>query len=216
MIPSTFFRLKLDTDLLEAVSDRRDGVALLSEALANNHATGKYREFIRFFERAFGLKISQLHKKLSQFLEKSDLGYKHDEIKNWISFRNEATHADNNNALVFESDVLKLIPRMEQAAYDILLNKKNWGMRSQERREIWRPKAATLNDCKSMYVTKGDSTKAVMQLFDDFQSYIFYFQGAIKHLLSKTVWSKWAVSLETLQENEPAWASRFDLQVRPD
>src|SRR5215207_1557512 len=46
----------IDMDVtIELSSDRSDGVALLAEALAHEHPTGRFHELVRLFERAFRL-----------------------------------------------------------------------------------------------------------------------------------------------------------------
>jgi len=134
-VPDAIFRIELNEKMLECLSDRLDGVALLAEMLSHTHSTGKYHELIRFFECAFQLSPTKMDKKLSQFLRKSGLGYDRDEVKTWLEIRNAATHADrkNDKNFVVELDVTKFIPRMEQAAYDVLLNKVKWRDRSQDK-----------------------------------------------------------------------------------
>jgi hypothetical protein len=45
--------VEITQDMLSDLEDRRDGVSLLAEALANSHETGRFRELARFYERAF-------------------------------------------------------------------------------------------------------------------------------------------------------------------
>jgi hypothetical protein len=94
-IPDARFTLELEENLINSLSDRLSGVALLAEALAHTN------------------------------------GYTRDEIKQWVQFRHPATHADlrTTHELVFEADIVRYIPRMEQAAYDLPL----------DRRNIWSP-----------------------------------------------------------------------------
>lgn len=192
-VPDVRFRLEIDEKLLMALSDRLDGVALLSEALAHNHPTGRYHEFIRLYERAFQLSISQLDKKLFQFLRDSELGYERDEIKTWIQLRDAATHADErkSNHLVLESDVTRFIPRMKQAAYDLLLNKKVWRDRSSERRNFWKPVVVTISRQNAIQLTKGKAASFQFQAFDEFKSYPLDLNSGLNPL-PKDVWSKWA------------------------
>jgi hypothetical protein len=59
--------VEITQDMLSDLDDRADGVALLGEALANDHETGRFRELARFFERAFraaplrGFRLEWLH-----------------------------------------------------------------------------------------------------------------------------------------------------------
>lgn len=193
VIPDARFRLDIDEKLLTVLSDRLDGVTLLSEALAHSHATGKYHEFIRLYERAFQLSISQLDKKLSKFLNGAELGYEREEIKNWLQLRDAATHADEKKShhLVLESDVTRFIPRMEQAAYDLLLNKTVWRDPSSERRNVWKPVVATVSRQDDIRSTKGQSGSFQFQAFDEFKSYPLDLNGFLNSL-PDNAWSKWA------------------------
>jgi hypothetical protein len=111
--------------LFDALTGRMDGVALMAEALAHNTASGKMRDFVRLFECAFQRQFSVLGKKLSQTLHPR-FGYLREEIEEWISKRDPLTHADSKRAkeILFDTDVHNIIHRVEQAAIDVLFNKK--------------------------------------------------------------------------------------------
>jgi hypothetical protein len=190
-IPDARFKLELDGDLIKSLSDRLNGVALLAEALANKNATGKYHEFVRLYELAFRLPMTQLDKKLSQFLSSANLGYTRDEIKQWIQFRHPATHADlrTTHELVLEADIMRYIPRMEQAAYDLLLNKTTWQTGDTDRRNIWSPEVATTSSKYAMQLTQGKGAEFQLQVFDEFKSYPLDLQGILSSL-PEGFWSK--------------------------
>jgi hypothetical protein len=185
------FKLKLDDELIESLSDRLSGVALLAEALAHNNATGKYHEFVRLYELAFLLPMTQLDKKLSQFLLGANLGYTRDEINQWIQFRHPATHADLRitQELVFEADIVRFIPRMEQAAYDLLFNKNRWQTSDIDRRNTWKPDIATPSSKFDIQVTKGKKAEIRIQAFDEFNSYPLDL-SAVLSSLPKGFWPK--------------------------
>lgn len=124
--------------------DRIDGMAMLSEAHSQNHSTGKLHEFVRFFERAFGLSSYKLVKAMTNFFSNTIYGYTELEIKHWIiTLRDPATHADRGNPIVLESDVRPHIERIEQAVYDVLFNKIKWHDDSIQRRNFYVPIAGT-------------------------------------------------------------------------
>ena len=62
------FQIPVDSDLVSGLQDRLDGVALLAEAYSHSQESGRYNEYVRFFEAAFALQFSQIQKKLMQFL----------------------------------------------------------------------------------------------------------------------------------------------------
>ena len=133
--------IPIDDETLGGIADRIDGVRLLAEALSHAHAAGQFRDLIRFFELAFGLPYNKLNKKLMQFLAGSSAEYRRDEIDQWLAYRDPVSHADMTKTpfVAFGSDVASFIPRMKQAGYDVLLNKKDWHSSSRLRRSLWRP-----------------------------------------------------------------------------
>lgn len=129
--------------LLNLGDDRSSGISLLSSALSNSNGLGRFVGFCRLFEDAFALSVSQVDNKLTQFLASNpvDLHYTRAEVKGWLSNRDGASHGDLSVATkhVMESDVLGFLPRMQQAAIDVLLNKNSWHSNSRERRGHGRP-----------------------------------------------------------------------------
>lgn len=61
-------RMELDGAVLNRLSDRDDGVALMAEALGAGHATARFHEFVRLFERAFATPSRELIEPLCDFL----------------------------------------------------------------------------------------------------------------------------------------------------
>jgi hypothetical protein len=52
---------KLDESVVNSLIDRIDGVQLLAEACSHDHATGRFHELARFFERAFAKTVWLSH-----------------------------------------------------------------------------------------------------------------------------------------------------------
>ena len=73
------------------------------------------------------------------------------------SASSSATHADVRRRFVLESDVRPVTSRMEQAAFDVLLNKRAWREPSLERRGAWVPVAGTRNPSGATYVFRKTS-----------------------------------------------------------
>jgi hypothetical protein len=158
--------------MLATLNDRLPGVALLAEAYAHNTASGRYREWVRFFEAAFSREFTSLGKKLSQTLNPM-LGYTRGEIEAWISKRHPFIHADGKQAttLLMERDARGIARRMEQAALDILFNKRHWGTWSSERSEVWRPTAWTTGPIHGHVVQPTEDTKIAFRIIDEFGIY---------------------------------------------
>ncbi len=161
------------TDMVEPLNDRQDGVALLAEALQHVHATGRFHEFLRLFERAFRLGPYHLIDPLSLFLQGAELGYTRQEVERWlIGLRHPATHADRRDEFLLESDIQPVIDRMEQAAYDVLFNKADWRDASAERRTVWVPLGGTRSaDSRELFVKHDVQSELRTAVFDGFFAY---------------------------------------------
>jgi hypothetical protein len=160
-----------DETLAEALKDRLDGAALLAEALSHSHPTGRFHELLRLFERAFRSPPGRLTQPLSAFLATARHGFDRDEIAGWLKLRGPATHADSRPGFLLEADVRPVIARMEQAAYDVLLNKAEWRSTSTARRDAWQPSAGTKSTGVDLFLSKGEDVVIGFQVLDPFLSY---------------------------------------------
>ena len=166
---SVLTQIPLEPQLLQGLSDRLDGVALMAEALSHGLESGRFREYVRIFECGFGMAFSEVSRKLSQFLHPT-FGYTRAEIDAWVRMRDPLTHADRrySTEIIFDSDVRKVTQRMKQAAYDILLHKAVWHDRSRSRRALWSPPAATTSASTDLVIHRGSTPTMRFQLFDEF------------------------------------------------
>ena len=153
--------IELTDEVQRGLRDRLDGVALLAEALAHAHATGQFHEFGRLFERAFAVPMSKVAGPLTAFL-RPKFGYTDDEVKHWTeTLRDLATHADVRPSFVLESDIRPVIARIQQAAYDVLLDKQSWRSSDPARRELWSPPAGTTSASGDMFIVQGSEGVAM-------------------------------------------------------
>lgn len=162
---------------LHELSDRHDGAMLLAEALSAKTATGQVHEFIRFFERAFGTSGRKLIDPMCSFLSVTFFNYNRDEIENWIDLRDSATHADKRNELAYAIDSSWKTARLEQAAYDILLNKLHWRSASSDRRHSWIPINGTVSADNDFFLKKGFDQNWTMQIYDAFRKFPLHAAG---------------------------------------
>jgi hypothetical protein len=171
------FSVRLEERHLEALADRLEGAALVAEALANPHLTGRFHELVRLFELAFAENGNRLVLHVADFLGAWPLpGYSKTEVKRWlIRLRNPATHVDRagRNGIVLEVDLRSVIGRMTMAAYDVLLNKRDWGNRSVDRRDVWRPDTGVLGPTGDQVFVRQHSTPAPLeaQILDGFGAF---------------------------------------------
>ena len=172
-IPSVRYKISKDL-MVQAFEDRLDGVALLAEALSQEHATGRFHEFIRLFERAFKLSSDKLVEALTEYLSGAGLGYTKEEVKKFAKdLRDPATHADGKYQAYFvlQSDVRPVIRRMEQAAYDVLLNKADWHNPTTKRKTVWSPPAGTSSAGADIFIVQGKDIELHFQILDEFGAY---------------------------------------------
>lgn len=167
------FRIDLDEEAINALDDRPDGVALLAEALAHQHATGQFHELVRLFERGFARASNGLLDPLANFLAKADQGYIRGEVEKWVvGLRHPATHADVAAEFATEADIRPVVSRMTMAAYEVLFNKNTWRSPASGRREVWKPSAgSSAPDSNDIFLTKGQAAELRFQLLDQFGAY---------------------------------------------
>lgn len=172
--------LDLDESALNELQDRLDGVELLIEVLAQDHATGRYRDLIRLFERAFKLPPGKLTDAVAAFLDPR-FGYTKEELRDWFeTHRDPATHADQRNEFSVEADVRPVVDRMEQAALDVLFNKQHWRDDSADRRAVWTPRSGSEGPDGQVFVTRGDSPPPLLgQVLDEFGCFTMNLGGVI-------------------------------------
>jgi hypothetical protein len=174
-------------DLISNVNkfrDRLDGIALYAEALCHTHRTGRFHEHIRLLERGFGLSGRSLIRPLSEYLPPS-MGYTSNEVERWIGIRDAATHADKRNQIVFENDISWILGRIEQASYDVLINKANWRKPDVARRGVWVKAVATCNSEFDFYGTRGVEWKLEFQMFDYFRRFPLHATASLASLPDK-------------------------------
>jgi hypothetical protein len=162
---------KIDINLF---LDRLDGLSLLSEALSHQHATGRFHDLIRFFERSFNKTGNGLHNPMYQFLSGANLKFSKKEVGKWTNeLRNPTTHA-KDKLFLMELDVLPFVERMELAAYDILLNKLKWNNHSSERKNSWQPDYGP-GDCGyQIFIKEGiPNANSLLFVFDSLGVYGF-------------------------------------------
>jgi hypothetical protein len=162
-----------DDDCLQHLADRLDGVALLAEALTQDHAVGRARELYRFFERAFACNEKYLGKFLKEFLRGTPHNFSDTEINRWIKSRGRTIHADRSDEFFLERDCRLISQRMEEAAFDILFNKEEWRSRTAARRIAFPiPIGTTSYNCRDMFKRPSAEVPIAYQFLDAFSSYV--------------------------------------------
>ncbi len=161
-----------DIIMKEPLLDRQEGCEFLAVALSQESVVGQLHEYVRLFERAFALNSNKLVDALHVFLSKSDVVYHKDEIKKWIiELRDGSTHADRRNKLIYESDVIRVIVRVRQAAYDVLFNKSAWHDPTIVRRKTYQASMGLLEDNEPYTIVNNPSFEGITQIMDPFNSF---------------------------------------------
>ena len=170
--------------------DREDGLALLAEALSHEHPTGQFHEYLRLFERAFGLGPTDLVLPLSTFLEAAGQGFTKSEVEDWLlRLRHPTTHADRRPIFFLESDIRPVTWRMRQAAYDVLFNKALWRDDAPSRRDGWSPPAWMSAPREAPIIAReGGAFRAQLQWLDDFGVFPFDFEAEVRALIPEGWW----------------------------
>lgn len=180
------WNIKWSPEIADALSDRMDGVAMLSEAFSGGGESGMYREFVRFLELAFTLSFHdrRLARKLSQFLGQVGYGYDRNEINEWVKLRHPSTHADLKKTkwIALTSDVRQVVLRMQQACLDVLFNKERWRDQSSSRRQVWVPDAITTSRSGNLVVKQGSKKVSILfRSYDEFGVYPRIINISIDH-----------------------------------
>jgi len=166
-------RVPLSEARPEWFKDRLLGVSLLSDAIASRVPVGKYRDLVRLFEHAFRLSSTKISKRLAGFLDFRNRGYSRSEVEAWMRPRNPLSHGDEQDEFPHEADVRLLLPRMEEAAIDVLFNKAVWRDSSTARRTAWHPPLWTESrDMSRLVGIRGREWQIVSQLLDSFGRYL--------------------------------------------
>jgi hypothetical protein len=164
--------IPVEPALFAQLGDRPDGIALLSEALAHDRLLARFRDLFRVFERAFRKAPTPLVPLLAEFLgRRPRLGYDESEVERWKRIRHKASHADRRR-FALEADVRPVYARVLLAAYEVVLNKRNWASSSVERDARWSPSTGVLDrDGHDVFVVQGSQPPLGGTLYDGFDAY---------------------------------------------
>jgi hypothetical protein len=91
---------------------------------------------------------------------------------------------------------------MLEAAYDVLLNKRDWRSPTSERRNLWEPVAGSSEPENATFLTQGKAAWVTLQLLDGFDAYPLVLAGPFESLLPPGVWLKGDADGGVLQRSE--------------
>ena len=87
-----------------------------------------------------------------------------------------------------DADARRIVGRMLQAGYEVLMNKRLWRDPSSERRELWRPAAGSSGAGSDIFVAQGKAANLSFQFLDGFDSYPLVLAGSFDPLLPRAAW----------------------------
>jgi hypothetical protein len=134
-------RLQLDCspEFMVQFNDRAQSVYMVAEALAATDSSSRFKSCIRVFESAFRSQFEVgISKKLARVLEGGPVPVTRQDIEGWAKLRGGLVHADLKKAKahLFSRDVGHVVERLEAAAIDVLMHKKEWGSGDTARRSL--------------------------------------------------------------------------------
>jgi hypothetical protein len=77
---------------------------------------------------------------------------------------------------------------MQNAGYEVLLNKKNWRNPSSERRDLWRPTTGSTGTGSNLFITRGASAALTFEPLDGYESYPLVLAGPVDEVLPRAAW----------------------------
>jgi hypothetical protein len=170
---------RLTEDEMNQLADRADGLSLLAEGSGISHASGRFHEYIRVFERGFGKASKVLASPLTEFLDPR-FGFTVSELEVWFKeLRDPLTHADQRPTFLLERDINPVIDRVEQAATDVVFNKVNWRQADSERRALWTPQSGFVGSSGKVFLTKGARPPMQGRMLDEYGSFPMNLGGKI-------------------------------------
>lgn len=151
---------------------RPEAVALLSDALSTTGALGRLALVMRFFEYALASSQKHLAKPLAAYATAVGRGFDDVEIRRWTAIRPGVAHP-NLGALHSAYVTPELIlPRAEELALDVLLNKRDVPSDDPTRDVLWEPpsggSSATAAD---IFLTRGEEARIEVRMTDAFGTY---------------------------------------------
>jgi hypothetical protein len=130
----TFTPGDLRSDYLDVLLARRPGVALYAHALLTNDSRGRFCEFWRVLESAFGAADDKLVQCLAGFDGAKELEFTVPELKGLLTLRGRASHANSRRGLKEIRDVGRetatQLPRLKCLVERVILTKKSWGTKA--------------------------------------------------------------------------------------
>lgn len=174
---------------LALLVDRIDGLVMLTEALNAASPLGEYTQYWRLFERAFHEGFREAAPLMVEFLSAGPHGMTEEEIAQWVDKRSPAIHANRAGGFTLDADVLMLVGRMREAAYDVLLNKEAWWRKDAMRRNAWQPGAGSASASGDVFGVAGRAWNLETRVTDPFGSFPLLMAGGdFDSLVPRGLW----------------------------
>jgi hypothetical protein len=116
---------------IEPLLPKGEGLQLYTDALSIDHPVGRFREFWRVLESAFGAQNEDLLGILEQFEPAREIGFREHELRILHVLRGRASHARSKRGVrevrLVTQECRARLPRLKSLVERVIVTKKTWG-----------------------------------------------------------------------------------------
>jgi hypothetical protein len=160
---------------------RPAAVALLSDAFSTTGAPGRLALVMRFFEYALASSQKHLAKALAGYASATGRGFDETEARRWTAIRPGVAHPNLGALRSAELSPELILPRVEELALDVLVNKRDVPSDDPTRDVLWEPpsggSSATTAD---IFLTQGQEASIEVRMTDAFGTYPMNLAGPLE------------------------------------
>jgi hypothetical protein len=177
-------------DIWDRLLGRPEAVGLLSDAFSTSGAIGRLALVMRFFEYALASSQKHLAGPLASYAATVGRGFDEIELKRWAAIRPGVAHP---NLRVMRSGLTPelILPRAEELALDVLLNKRDVPSNDSARDVLWEPPSGGSSGTSAdIRITRGEEARIAIRMMDAFGTYPLNLAGSLKGtgLLERIHW----------------------------
>ncbi len=161
-----------DPEIWKRLLRRPAAVALLSDAFSTTGALGRLAMVMRFFEYALASSQKHLAKPLAAYASATGRGFDETEVRRWTAIRPGVAHPNVGALRSAQLTPALILPRAEELALDVLVNKRDVPSANPTRDVLWEPPSggstATTAD---IFITPGEEARIEARMTDAFGTY---------------------------------------------
>lgn len=127
----SFSMPEVSSEEIEKMAAKEAGFALYAQAIQMSNNVGRFREFWKVLESAFGQKDDELVTLLATYEPAVQLGFDKNELRNLLILRGRASHAESGAGIeeyhIVRTETGARLARLKCLAEQVLLTKRTWG-----------------------------------------------------------------------------------------